>query len=166
MEALQINQNYSNAIVIDPEIFDKYVTISGFFSSYCEDPGVIDEYLDLIEDNSIVVHGKDEYGYIVSNRKSNLKTTLPDDRIELLRQNNKIYTPNNKTSNKTSNKLQVIVTNVIRKSNKIVGYTISDRTGAQMNVYADVLKNKIRNSKVEVINYTLTSDNRLMPNKR
>lgn len=156
---LQRNQNYSNAVVIDTDVFDKYVTIDGFFNEDCDDPGIIDEYLDLIEDNSIVVYGKkDEYSYIVSNRKSNLKVTLPANRIELLRQHNKICTVNNK--------LQVTVTNVIRKSNKIVGYTISDRKGDQRNVWADALKNAIRSNKVEVINYILTSDNRLMPSKK
>lgn len=159
LKALQMNQNYSNAIVINPKILDRYVTISGFFNEYCDNPGIIDEYLDSIEDNSIVVYDKkDEYSYIVSNRKSNLKATLPANRIELLRQNNKIYTPNSK--------VQVAITNVIRKSNKIVGYTISDKNGVKRNVYADDLKNTIRNNKVEVINYKLTSDNRLMPRKR
>lgn len=166
LKTLQMNQDYSNAIVINPKILDKYIIISRFFNEYCDDPGIIDEYLDSIEDNSIVVYDKkDEYSYIVSNRKSNLKATLPANRIELLRQNNKIYTPNSKVQTPNS-KLQVVITNVIRKSNKIVGYTISDRTGAKKNVYADELKNTIRNNKVEVINYTLTSDNRLMPRKR
>ena len=159
LKALQINQDYSNAIVINPKILKKYIIISGFFNENCDNPCIIEDYLDYIEDNSIVVYNKkDEYSYIVSNRKSNLKATLPANRIELLRENNKIYTPNSK--------LQVVVTNVIRKSNKIVGYTISDKTGAKRNVYADDLKNTIRNNKVEVINYTLTSDNRLMPRKR
>lgn len=48
------------------------------------------------------------------------------------------------------------------KNNKIIGYTIKDNEGKVLNIYADALKEHIRNNVVNVTNLTLTSDNRLV----
>lgn len=170
LKMLKLNQNYSNAVVIEPNIWDRYVTISSFFNPYCDDIEVINKYLAIVEDNSIIVQGlaKDENYYIISTINSASVTELPKQRIEWLKQHNKLYRPKvQKNVDKDTNtgKLQVVIINTIRKSNKILGYTIKDRTGVQKNVCADALKSAIRSGTVEVINYTLTTDNRLVPSK-
>ena len=174
LKMLKLNQNYSNAVVIEPNVWDKYITIYRFFNPRYEDIDVINKYLAIVEDNSIIVQGlaKDENYDIISTINSASAVELPKQRIEWLEQHNKIYRPKvqkntNKNTDKDTNtgKLQVVIINTIRKSNKILGYTIKDRTGAQKNVYADALKGAIRSGTVEVINYTLTADNRLVPSR-
>ena len=49
-----------------------------------------------------------------------------------------------------------------KKNNKIYGYRLQDSQGNIKDVYADQLKNAIRNQQIQVINLTLTSDNRLV----
>lgn len=49
-----------------------------------------------------------------------------------------------------------------KKNNKIYGYRLQDAQGNTMNVYADQLKTAIANKQIEIINLTLTSDNRLV----
>jgi len=51
------------------------------------------------------------------------------------------------------------------KNNRVIGYTLIDQSGNKLNIKSDALKNAIRNNKVEVINLTLTSDNRLISGK-
>ena len=54
------------------------------------------------------------------------------------------------------------LTKIRDKHNNIVGYTIMDKGGKTINIKADELKQLIKEGKVEVINLTLTSDNRLV----
>lgn len=54
------------------------------------------------------------------------------------------------------------LTKIRDKHNKIVGYTIMDKGSKTINIKADELKQLIKEGKVEVINLTLTSDNRLV----
>lgn len=54
------------------------------------------------------------------------------------------------------------LTKIRDKHNNIVGYTIMDKGGKTINIKADKLKQLIKEGKVEVINLTLTSDNRLV----
>jgi len=49
-----------------------------------------------------------------------------------------------------------------KKNNKIYGYRLQDAQGNTKDVYAEQLKQAIRNQQITVINLTLTSDNRLM----
>ena len=48
------------------------------------------------------------------------------------------------------------------KQGKIIGYTLKDQNGQLANFYADALKDHIRNQRIDVVNLTLTSDNRLV----
>jgi len=48
------------------------------------------------------------------------------------------------------------------KNNRIIGYTLLDQSGNKLNIKSDALKNAIRNNKIEVLNLTLTSDDRLI----
>ena len=49
-----------------------------------------------------------------------------------------------------------------KKNNKIYGYQLQDSQGNTKDVYADQLKQAIRNNQITIINLTLTSDNRLI----
>ena len=49
-----------------------------------------------------------------------------------------------------------------KKNNRIYGYRLQDSQGNTKDVYADQLKQAIRNQQIAIINLTLTSDNRLI----
>jgi len=51
------------------------------------------------------------------------------------------------------------------KNNKIIGYTLLDQSGNKLSIKSDDLKNAIRNNEIEVLNLTLTSNNRLIASK-
>lgn len=60
--------------------------------------------------------------------------------------------------------IQVKITEVSRdKNNKITGYIIVDKDGKTRGVESSKLKQAIADKKIECINYTLSSDNRLIP---
>ena len=48
------------------------------------------------------------------------------------------------------------------KQNQIYGYRLQDQQGNIKDVYSDQLKAAIRNNKIDIVNLTLTSDNRLV----
>lgn len=172
---LQETQDFSKAIVINKDAFDKFCIIYRFFEYYTDTCGNTENYLSLLPDNSIKVHGinkkMSEYStrYDISSGDSPLKGLIGKDKLEILISNNKVITNDNinKPSKATTvGALQVIITDVIKKSTTTIGYNIKDRQGNQRYVPADVLKNAVRNNKVDVLNYTLTSDNRFTPSKR
>lgn len=51
------------------------------------------------------------------------------------------------------------------RNGKIIGYTIQSSTGETKDVDKDKLKEAVRNGKVNIVNMTLTSDNRLVDKK-
>ena len=51
------------------------------------------------------------------------------------------------------------------KNNRIIGYILLDQSGNKLKIKSDALKNAIKNNKIEVLNLTLTSDNRLIASK-
>lgn len=51
------------------------------------------------------------------------------------------------------------------KNNHIIGYTIQNLTGETRVVDKDKLKEAVRNKKIDIVNMTLTSDNRLIDKK-
>lgn len=172
---LNETQDFSKAIVINKDAFDKFCIIYRFFDYYSDTCGNTEKYLSLLPDNSIKVHGinkkMSEYSarYDISSGDSPLKGLIGKDKLDILISHNKVVNSSNvnkPSSVPTSNILQVVITDIIKKATKTVGYNIKDRQGNQRYVPAEILKNAVRNNKVDVINYTLTSDNRFTPSKR
>jgi len=58
--------------------------------------------------------------------------------------------------------IQVTCIQKFKKSNKIYGYRLQDSQGNTKDVYADQLKQAIKNEQITILNLTLTSDNRLI----
>ena len=48
------------------------------------------------------------------------------------------------------------------KNNQIIGYKIQDKNGSTLDVKSEYLKQAIRNNQINVLNLTLTSDNKLI----
>ena len=48
------------------------------------------------------------------------------------------------------------------KNNQIIGYRVQDKNGSTMDVKAEYLKQAIKNNQIDVLNLTLTSDNKLI----
>ena len=58
--------------------------------------------------------------------------------------------------------MEAEVIKVYRKNNKIIGYKIQDDLGNNRNIEANALKKAIKEEKINLTNYKLTSSNRLI----
>ena len=53
-------------------------------------------------------------------------------------------------------------TQKIREGNKITGYKLRDKNGAEIKIDSETLKKYIKSGQMQVLNLTLTSNNRLV----
>lgn len=58
--------------------------------------------------------------------------------------------------------VELLITDVIRRNNKIEGYQILNKSGETATISSKQLKDSIHNNNVKLLNYKLTSDNRLI----
>ena len=58
--------------------------------------------------------------------------------------------------------IKAICIQKFKKNNRIYGYRLQDSQGNTKDVYADQLKQAIKNQQINIINLTLPSDNRLI----
>lgn len=170
---IELNRNKTsfkkNVSLFDKDTVAKLYAIDQVYNNgyYCEQR-CIQEYCKMVPDKSITItrRSPDKSDiFFVKIQGCAVEGILRKRVLEQLLTANKLTNDYRNITNQNSI-LEVIITYTVRKGNKVVGYNIQDRTGKTIFVNKEVLKNAIINRKVQVLNYKLTSDGRLIPRER
>lgn len=170
---IELNRNKTsfkkNVCMYDKETAAKLYAIDQVYNNgcYCEQR-YIQVYCKLVPDKSITItrRSPDKSDiFFVKIQGCDVEGILRERVIEHLLNANKLTNDYRNITNQNSI-LEVIITYTVRKDNKVVGYNIQDKTGKTIFVNKEALKNAIINRKVQVLNYKLTSDGRLIPRER